>query len=374
MPAKKTTGAGEKKRTVVRRPANRRGGAKIKRRAVYIRKGTSPWNVYIKIPAGTRSIVGIDIGPRNLGLMDVLVKPYRQLRRYLWIDFFRSPDQNYGKASELLAIVVTFVTEHSDWFSADLWIIEEQPKTQADNVAIQQALEAVALLWGKKILLINPLTLKTVLLPCAFPSTGHDKNKMQSMALMRPVLTDYERLAIKAAILRQETYAYRYRQGQEAKGIKYRRYKSGRVYDEAHCWDDMSDARVFICLALSVLDGADYFETPIPYDRPPERGYFEDDIFMDDDGRFHIKWPDGSVEHIEDHLNDYMDSPTPPGVVYEDSNTASPPPPAMSRRVKPGRLNPRGIEPRKNRKSKAVETIQTATTSDTLDLTWSPFK
>ncbi|MGE0526829.1 MAG: hypothetical protein AB7P49_07180 [Bdellovibrionales bacterium] len=369
MPPKKAPAAGKEVK-----PRKRRGGAKVRRRVVYIRKGTSPWNVYIKIPEGVKTIMGIDIGPRNLGLMDVRVRPYRQIRRYLWIDFFRSPDKNYSKASELSSAVISFVRDHSDWFSADLWLIEEQPALQADNVAIQQALQNVAQLWGKHVILINPLTLKTVLLPCAFPAMGHAENKMQSMALMRPVLNKDERLAIKAAILRQEAYASRYRRGQEDEGIQYRRYKSGRSEEEEHCWDDMSDARVFVCLALSVLDNADYLETAIPYDKPPEPGYFDDDVYVDDRGQFHVQWPDGTTQKIKDTLGDYMDSETPPGVVYGDTSDPEPVSTTRTRKVKPGRLNPRGIEPRKARPSKVKQLVQELSIPEDFDLTWSPFK
>lgn len=335
--------------------ARKARGARVPQKRVYIRKGQSPWNVYIRVPPTVDTIMGIDIGPRNLGLKDVRVRPYKQLRRFLWVDVFRDPAKNYSKISDLRSAVITFVREHPDWFSADLWLIEEQPALQPENVAMQQALETAAQFLGKQVLLVAPLTLKTVLLPGAFPQTGHDTNKMQSMALRRPFMNEHERLAVKAAVLRQEAYARRYRKGREPEGVQYRRYKSGKVGCEAHCWDDMADADVFTTLAMSVIDDADYFNAAIPYDFPPEPGFFNDDVWLDEQGQFHVRWPDGSSEELEDTLRDYFDTPKPPGVLYEDETG---PVETAARRVKPGRLNPRGIEPRKRKQP--VSAVPTA--------------
>ena len=353
-------------------PPRRKGGSvKVRRRAVYIRKGQSPWNVYIKIPATAQTVLAIDIGSRNLGLMDVRIRPQKQLRRFLWVDMFRDPEKTYGKASELRGAVTQFVRTHPDWFSADLWVVEEQPAIQADNVAVQHALQTCAEFLGKTVLLINPNTLKTVLLPSAFGATGHDPNKMQSMKLLRPLVRTEEVVAVKAAVLRQEAYARHYRKGQQKFGVPYRRYKSGTLGSEAHRWDDMADVLVFVTLLLSVLDDTDYFEKPFAYDLPPEAGFCDDDAGLTADGGFFVRWPNGSMQEVEDYLGDYFEK----CLDEEDVEDGAPSSAAPTRRVKKARMNPRGIEPRKRAKTNAPKPpVVDLTAEEDCDLTWDPWK
>lgn len=358
-------------------PRKRCGSAKVRPKAIYIRKGESPWDRYIKIPPAAKTVLAIDIGSRNLGLINVQIRPKTQLRSFLWIDLFRDPESTYGKASELRGAMTKFVREHPNWFSADLWVIEEQPAIQADNVAVQHALQTCADFLGKTVLLINPNTLKTVLLPGAFSATGHDPNKMQSMSLMRPLLLPEEILAIKAAVLRQEAYATHYRKGQDKVGIPYRRYKSGKLGDETHCWDDMADVLVFCRLVLSVLHGSDYFSQRFKYDLPPAPGFCEDDAGVAKDGTFFVRWPDGETQTVEDYLGDYFEQALAGGGGGDasDAGTSAP----KARRVKAGRLQPRGVEPRKRAKKTAPPTaaahaVVDLTKDDEHDLTWDPWK
>jgi hypothetical protein len=352
-------------------PPRKSGSVKVRRRAVYIRKGESPWNVYIKIPSTARTVLAIDIGPRNLGLMDVRIRPHKQLRRFLWADLFRAPGTTYGKASEVRGAMTQFVRERPDWFSADLWIIEEQPALQADNVAVQNALETCAEFLGKTVLLINPNTLKTVLLPGAFGTTGHDPNKMQSMKMLRPLVRAEEVVAVKAAVMRQEAYARHYRKGQEKAGVQYRRYKSGRLGAETHRWDDMADVLVFMTLALSVLDDTDYFATPFAYDLPPQAGFCDDDAGVTPDGKFFVRWPNGSVQVVDDYLGDYFEKH-----LEDEGDDGAVSLAAPARRVKKARLNPRGIEPRKRALKSAPKpaVVDLTAEDDGGCVTWDPWK